>query len=208
MGGDWCCGGGCGLDHLHVLAHLFRHAPGYNGACPCMRFLVFLVFLALAASLTRLACRHSTRCPGVFELSASEAMPCLAGVRISRNNPRGMLNRCLPAAMTLNLPVALIEVGLHQKSAVLMLPLRFLFLYHLGAAAPRCKSLLLEVLLLPSLGFDEMGFPSPSALLSIFFLCVGRSHLLAPWTTQRLARQWCLPCEGSKPTSSCHPLHS
>ena len=46
--------------------------------------------------------------------STSQAMPCLAGFQFHGNTPWGLLNHSLPAAVILNLPVAILEVGSHQ----------------------------------------------------------------------------------------------
>ena len=53
------------------------------------------IFLVLAASPIRLAYYRSTRFLKMFEPSASQAMPCLAGLQVRGNKPRGKLNHGL-----------------------------------------------------------------------------------------------------------------
>ena len=83
--------------------------------------------------------------------------------RAVAGKPRGKLNHGPCATMLLNLLVAKRKNNIkslrwgHTKSAVLMLPLRFLFLHQPRVAAPGCETLLLEVLLLPSLGSSMVG---------------------------------------------------
>ena len=92
MGGDWCSSEICGLGtciHWPTSSNMRRDTTGE-------------IFLALTASPIRLGSRCSTRCPKVFEPSASQAMPCLAGFRVRGNKHRAILNHNLLVAMLLN----------------------------------------------------------------------------------------------------------